>query len=189
MKSYGRDTDASNPSNWGLKKNGGLFLNAAIHDYDLARYIFNKEVLKLSASGAALVYKDLKKVQDIDTCSTTLFIDGGSMAITEWSRYATYGYDVELEIICTEGSVRMGRENTPKLELLRTNLDAPTVFEIFGDAFKAEIEGFIDAIIHKTPMTPGIEDARIALQLALMARSSFQNNSTIVKVPKLRPII
>lgn len=188
MKSYGRDSNGSSPAKWGLDKNGGLFLNAAIHDYDLARFIFEKEVSKLTASGAAIVYKDLEKVHDIDTCSTSLFLEDGCMAITEWSRYATYGYDIELEVICTEGRVRIGRDHTRKLEILSTDYDAPNVFEIFEDAFKAEIGGFIEAIVQNTPMSPSVEDARTALQLALLARSSFQNNSVMINVPTLKSL-
>ncbi len=188
MKAFGRDTDASNPSNWGLEKNGGLFLNAAIHDYDLARYLFGQDIIKLSASGDAVVHKDLKNVFDVDTCSTTLFLKDGSIAMTEWSRYAAYGYDAEVEVVCTEGAIRIGKEYMSPLTVIHKNQMAPTVYEVFADAFKAEIEGFIKSIAEKIPMSPGIEDARIALQIALLARSSYENNSHLISVPTLKPI-
>lgn len=181
-KAYGRDPDASNPSNWGLDKNGGLFLNASIHDYDAARFFFDKEVSKLSAQGGALVHTGLSEVGDIDTSSTTLFFGNDAIAMTEWSRYASYGYDVGAEIIGTEGIIRIGRDYNTAVTVLRKNTEAPAVYSVFADAYKSEIDGFISAIKNGLPTTPGIEDARIALNIALHARKSFENDSTALTV-------
>ena len=74
FKAYGRDPNASNAAIWGLDKNGGLFLNAAIHDYDAARFLLDQEALKISATGATLVHTGLREYNDIDTCSTTLLM-------------------------------------------------------------------------------------------------------------------
>ncbi len=188
FKAYGRDPNASKPENWGLDKNGGLFLNAAIHDYDAARFLFGTEVEKLSATGAVLVYSDLANFGDIDTCSTTLFMKDGAMAMTEWSRYATYGYDVGMEIICSEGVARIGRADTSPVAVYHKNEMAPSVFEVFADAFKAEVEGFLSAIVERRPMSPGVEDARIALQLALAARVSLESGSKLVDITPLAPL-
>lgn len=187
-KAYGRDPNASKPKNWGLDKNGGLFLNAAIHDYDAARFLFNKEVTALSASGGALVYSGLEEVGDIDTCATTLYIGDSALALTEWSRYATYGYDIGMEIVCTEGIVSFGRNADSSVLVQKKNVEAPVVYEVFQNAYKAEIDSFIDAIVNNTEMTPGVEDARIALHIALQARLSFQSNNQRLSVPHLEPL-
>lgn len=188
FKAYGRDPDASNPANWGLDKNGGLFLNAAIHDYDAARFIFDKEVTKVSAHGGALVHTGLSEVGDVDTSATTLFLGEESMAITEWSRYAAYGYDVGAEIIGTEGIIRIGRDYTETVTVLRKNSEAPAVYAVFSDAYKSEIDGFISAIKNDLPTTPGIEDARIALDIALQARDSFNKDGLGVTTRSLVPL-
>ena len=188
FKAYGRDPDASNPANWGLDKNGGLFLNAAIHDYDAARFLMGSEVEKISATGAALVYEGLANVSDIDTCATTLFMTNSVMAITEWSRYAVYGYDIGAEIIGTGGMVQIGREQSGGLTHWRAHDEAPTVLSVFADAYKAEIDGFIASIAHKLPTTPGIEDARTALHMALLARESYRSNAVLVTVPQLKAL-
>lgn len=188
IKSYGRDPNASNPANWGLDKNGGLFLNAAIHDYDIARFFFHTEAVAISASGAALVYKDLAKLNDVDTCATTLFFKDDKMAITEWSRYATYGYDIGTEIICTEGVIRIGSIENRKLIVKYKNNDAPKLFDVFADAFQAEIEGFMQSLKDGRNTSPGVEDARLALQLAILARESFGAESRQLAVPALTPL-
>jgi len=187
FKSYGRDPNASNPANWGLDKNGGLFLNCAIHDYDAARFLMNREIVKLSATGAALVHTELAKFNDIDTSATTLFLENNAMAITEWSRYATYGYDIGAEIICTEGVIQIGCDRTAPIFVKHRDDNAPGVFEEFADAYAAELEGFAQAIIDDKPTTPGIEDARIALHLALLARNSFEQGK-VIEVAVLKPL-
>lgn len=188
IKSYGRDPNASNPDNWGLDKNGGLFLNSAIHDYDIARFFLECEATAITASGAALVYKDLAKFQDIDTCATTLFFGNDKMAITEWSRYAAYGYDIGTEIICTKGTIRIGSAENRNLIVKYKNNQAPTLFDIFADAFQGQIEGFIQSLKEGKTANPGVEDARHALQLALLARESFTAKSKRLVVPTLKPL-
>lgn len=189
FKAYGRDPNASNPANWGLDKNGGLFLNAAIHDYDAARFLMGREVTMLSATGGTLVHHGLTNVGDVDTCSTTLFLTDNAMAITEWSRYATYGYDIAAEIVCEKGLIHIGNGRESGLTVLRQSDASPTVFSVFNDAYKAEIEAFICSIKEDLPTSPGVEDARISLQIALAARESCAASTNIATIPALEPLM
>jgi myo-inositol 2-dehydrogenase/D-chiro-inositol 1-dehydrogenase/scyllo-inositol 2-dehydrogenase (NAD+) len=68
------------------------------------------------------------------------------------------------------------------------NDHAPTVFDEFGDAYAAQLDGFARAIKSKTPATPGIEDARTALYLALSARASFETGGKINTISPLKPL-
>lgn len=186
FKAYGRDPNASDPANWGLDKNGGLFLNAAIHDYDAARFFLNSEVDSISASGAALVYQELANFNDIDTCSTTLLFKNSTMAITEWSRYATYGYDIGAEIIGTKGAIQIGN-HSDGVTIKPADRDAPGVIDTFREAYRLEIDAFANAVANDTPTSPGLEDARIALQLALRARDAFDSKAEVA-VTNLGPL-
>ncbi len=179
FKAHGRDPNASNAANWGLGKNGGLFLNAAIHDYDAARFLLGQEVLEISATGAALVHTGLREYSDIDTCSTTLYMTNDTMAITEWSRYASYGYDIAAEIIGTDGIIQIGHGQDDGVTLKLRNKLAPGVIDIFRDSYAAEIDAFALAIKNNTQPAPDIEDARIALHLALLARQSFEDRKVL----------
>lgn len=186
-KAFGRDPNASNPGNWGLDINGGLFVNAAIHDFDAARFFFGSDPTQISATGAVLVHHGLSRVDDIDTCSTSLFFGENAMAINEWSRYAVYGYDMGFELIGTEGIIRVNLSSST-LALQRHTDTAPTLFDVFGDAFREEIEAFTNAIISGIPASPGVEDARIALHISLCAHESFKNNSSLTKIAPLFPL-
>ena len=188
FKAYGRDPNASNPANWGLGKNGGLFLNAAIHDYDATRFLMGSEVTKLSATGAALAYPELSEYKDIDTCTTTMFLGSTAMAMTEWSRYATYGYDIGAEVIGTDGVIQIGKGHTGPMVIRRRDENAPGVTDEFANAYMSEIDNFAISIREKRPPTPGVEDARIALHLALAARYSFENDGESVDIIPLQPL-
>ncbi len=189
FKAYGRDPNASNPQNWGLDKNGGLFLNAAIHDYDTARFILDSEVSKVSAVGATLVHHGLIKFDDIDTCNTTLFMKNGTLAITECSRYASYGYDVAAEVICERGRIEIGAMKSNRLTIYKENEKAASVYEIFKNAYENEINAFLRAVQEDAPTSPDIADARAALQIALAARESFTEQGRKIILSALLPLV
>lgn len=185
FKAHGRDPDASRPENWGLDRNGGLFLNCAIHDFDAARFLMDRQVEALCATGATLVHKGLSQVGDIDTCSTSLFLGGEAMALTEWSRYAAYGYDIGVEVVGTAGVVQLGGTRDAAVVVHRRSQRSPTVFDVFGDAYRDSLAGFLAAVRDGVPARPGVEDARAALHIALLARASFQAGSRLTEVPPL----
>jgi predicted dehydrogenase len=188
FKTHGRDPNASSPANWGLDRNGGLFLNCAIHDIDAARFLMGRQVEAVSATGGALVHAGLRELGDIDTCSTSLFLGDQAMALTEWSRYASYGYDIAMEVVGTRGMVQFGSRRGQDLAVRLANSHGSTVFDVFGDAYRASLEAFIDAVARGGATEPGVEDARIALQVALAARKSFKSGGTRVPVPPLPPL-
>ena len=188
FKTHGRDPNASNPANWGLDRNGGLFLNCAIHDIDAARFLMDSQVDAIAATGGALVHTGLGELGDIDTCSTSLYLGARAMALTEWSRYASYGYDIAMEVVGTRGMVQFGSSRQAELAVRLSNTHGTTVFDVFGDAYRASIEAFIDAVSLGEPTEPGVEDARIALQIALAARKSFETGGRKVAVPPLPPL-
>jgi len=188
FKAHGRDPDASKPANWGLDKNGGLFANSAIHDYDAARFLLGREVDKISATGATLVHRGLRMVGDLDICSTTLFFGDDAMALTEWSRFASTGYEVFAEVVGTRGSVRLETEQGSSVVILKGNRSSQTVVEFFGQAYRASLHEFAGAVREGRQPNPGPDDARAALQLATLARASFDRGGAEVNVPRLAPL-
>ena len=107
IRAHGRDPGPSNRRSWGLDRNGGIFLNCAIHDYDMVRFVSGSEITAVSATGAALVHQALRTVGDMDTCTSVLWLSDSAMALTEWSRFTPCGYDVGVEVIGTSGTVAL----------------------------------------------------------------------------------
>ena len=63
-----------------------------------------------------------------------------------------------------------------------------TVFDVFADAYKRSIEAFASAVADGTEASPGIGDARVALQIALTARESCATGGARLAIPPLPPL-
>src|SRR5207237_8277559 len=87
FKAHGRDPQFTGPMQDPLT-GGGIFLDAAIHDYDAGRFLLGQEVVSVSAQGATLLHTHLTALGDIDTCATELTFAGGALALTERNRIA-----------------------------------------------------------------------------------------------------
>ena len=70
VKITSRDPQAP-PINYVINS-GGLFLDMTIHDFDMARFLVDKEVEEVYAKGAVLINPELAEVGDIDTAVITL---------------------------------------------------------------------------------------------------------------------
>lgn len=187
-KAFGRDSGPSDRAGWGRDKNGGLFVNSAIHDLDAARWLTGLEVTSVQATGAALVHSDLDGVGDVDVCMTTLWLGGRAMGCLEWNRFSTTGHEVGVEIIGTQGTLQLGRPRRSPIVVRRTTARTGTLVAAFGPAYRASMLGFIAAIANGETTSPGIEEARCAMQLALLARESFDQAGAVIPVPRPDPI-
>jgi predicted dehydrogenase len=167
---------------------GGIFVDAAIHDYDAARFLIGREVHQISAFGGNLVHSKDAMHGDLDTCFTILTFEDETCALLEWSRYAAYGYDVYSEVVGTDGALRIGSlRHMPLVSLTKQGAAADILpsFQVrFSEAYRDELQAFARSILVGTPVTPNAEDARWALHIALQAKKSFEQGRTI-QVPSL----
>ena len=156
IRAHGRDPGPSNRRSWGLDRNGGIFLNCAIHDYDMVRFVGGAEITAVSATGAALVHQALRTVGDMDTCTSVLWLSDSAMALTEWSRFTPCGYDVGVEVIGTSGTVTLTQITASRSEVVveRSHARVPQLFQVFGAAFTASIEAFLAAVRDRRPAEP-----------------------------------
>ena len=61
-------------------KSGGIFLDAAMHDYDAGRFLMGAEIIRIGAHGATLLHEHLAPLGDIDTSASVLTFAGGAWA-------------------------------------------------------------------------------------------------------------
>ena len=90
--------DPEPPSIDYIKTSGGLFLDMAIHDFDIACFMNQQKVISVYSSGSVFGNYKIKKLGDLDTAITTLTFENGSMASIDNSRKSAYGYDQRLEV-------------------------------------------------------------------------------------------
>src|SRR5947209_16735145 len=86
FQSIGRDPFCPRPEYADPAKSGGLIIDMAIHDFDLARWLMGSEVERVGAEGTLLVCEQVKLVGDIDNAVINLRFVNGALGNVEVSR-------------------------------------------------------------------------------------------------------
>jgi len=183
FKSLGRDPFCPRPEYADPAKSGGLILDMGIHDFDLARWLMNSEVERVFTEGTLLVCKVLESVGDIDNAVINLRFVSGALGNVEVSRNAFYGYDIRTEVLGSEGAVIIGaHQHTPLLLLTRAGAQydiTPYLMERFGDAYRIQLQHFIDCVSSgQAPLVSGI-DAIAAYEIGVAATQSYQSGHPV----------
>ena len=178
FKSIGRDPFCPDLEYAKPSVSGGLILDMAIHDFDLARWLMVDEVRRVYTEGGTLAFPQLDTVGDIDNAVVNMRFEGGALGNVEVSRNALYGYDIRTEILGTEGGLNVGYyQQTPIVVMTRQGIShdmVPYIIERFGDAYLAQTRDFVGrALADREPAVTGA-DARAALEIALAATHSYQ---------------
>ncbi len=183
FKSLSRDPFCPPAGYMDPAKNGGLILDMAIHDFDLARWLMGSEVERVTAEGAALVCKGLESAGDIDNAVINLRFLSGALGNIEVSRNAFYGYDIRTEVLGSEGAVMIGvHQYTPVVLFTRTGAQhdvTPYLAERFGDAYRAEIQHFADCLRNGQSPSVGGADALAACEIGVAATLACQTGRMV----------
>jgi myo-inositol 2-dehydrogenase / D-chiro-inositol 1-dehydrogenase len=180
FRTVGRDP-APPPKEY-LAKSGGLFLDQAIHEFDIARFLMG-EVAEVNAWGTVRFHPDAEELADIDTATTLLRFSSGALGVVENSRRAVYGYDIVTEVFGENGKIVVQAE--PKTPLREYNKDGYRLdhyhffMDRFGPAFRAELEAFFHAISNSKTPSPGPGDAEESLKIALAATRSLKEGRSV----------
>ena len=167
-----------------IKVSGGIFLDMMIHDFDMARYLLDQEVVELMAVGSCLVDPAIGKAGDIDTAIVTLKYENGAWGTIDNSRKAVYGYDQRIEVFGSEGCVMVGNPKPTEVivnSAKDTISDKPLYFfiERYQEAYLAEMEEFINCIREdKEPPVSGF-DGKISVQMGYAAKESLSKRSFV----------
>ena len=172
-----------------IKVSGGLFRDMTIHDFDMARWMLlagenGQEPVEVFAYGATLVDPAIGQAGDIDSAMVLLKTASGRMAHINNSRRASYGYDQRVEVHGSAGRLIAGNRTPTTVELADANAvaaDKPLHFflERYADAYRIELNAFLDAVANGTKMPVGAEDGRQALVLADAALESLRTGRPV----------
>ena len=171
--------DPSPPQEEYILKSGGLFMDMAIHDFDMARFLCGSEVVEVYSRGSVLVDPVFAKYGDVDTAITTLTFKNGAIGVIDNSRQAVYGYDQRAEVFGSKGSVSANNDfpNTAEMSTAEgIYRDKPLHFflERYNEAYIEETQMFIESIRSGTPVLVDGNDAYQAELIALSAKLSNQ---------------
>ena len=183
FKSIGRDPFCPDLEYAKPSVSGGLILDMAIHDFDLARWLMVDDVRRVYTEGGTLAFPQLDTVGDIDNAVVNMRFEGGALGNVEVSRNALYGYDIRTEILGTEGGLNIGYyQHTPLLTMTTRGIQydmVPYIVERFGDAYQAQTHDFVERVLHDSGPAVDAHDARAALLIGLAARRSHHENRVV----------
>ena len=160
-----------------IKNSGGLFMDMAIHDFDMARYMMGKEVKEVYSRGLVLVDKQVGEVGDVDTALTTLIFEDDTYAVIDNSRKAIYGYDQRLEVFGNKGMIQVdnnqhNRNVISDADGIHHSLPLDFFMDRYAASYLNEIQFFIDALSKNEPIPVGGNDGLKATIIAVAAKKS-----------------
>jgi myo-inositol 2-dehydrogenase / D-chiro-inositol 1-dehydrogenase len=154
-----------------VERSGGLYRDMMIHDLDMARLLLGEEPAEVHAVGSCLIDPAIGAAGDFDTAAVMLKTVSGRIAQITNSRRATYGYDQRVEVHGSEGLLSAGNRRATTVEHANANGYArdpvlPFFLERYADAYRLELDAFINAVLDGTALTPDGEDGLRAQLLA-----------------------
>jgi len=166
------------------KTSGGVFLDASIHDMDLARWLLDGEVQEVYCVGDCYVHEGFREYQDADNATALYRFDNGTAASITVSRTTMHGHDTFAEITGTRGSLIIGRPNRV------ANVDicdehgvriecVPTFYERFEKAFLLEAEDFINCALQGSRPRCELHDAVQATRVAIATTQAYRSGKLV----------
>lgn len=155
---------------------GGFFRDSVIHDIDTARFVCG-EVRRVTALGRVLVDDVYRRHGDVDTAVVTLEFAAGGLGVLMNSRRTVYGHDLRLEVHGSRGKLVAEDERATKLwRYDGSGVHGDFYFhflERFKDAYRLELQAFVDAVSAGVPPSPGVAAAVESLRVAEAAARSL----------------
>ncbi len=166
-----------------IRVSGGMFVDECIHDIDIALWLMNSRVRRVSAVGKTLVYPQFAKYGDYDNGVAILEFETGALGIIEGSRTSRYGYDLRTEVLGSQGAVRIDnwKNDSTRLWSKRGMIDEPYPWFLgrFQEAYRRELDAFYDYISKGGKSPVSAEEGRASLQVALAAREAAKTQEVV----------
>ena len=178
FKSVGRDKDVPPLSAYQSNINGMLFYNSTIHDFDLARWLMQDEVVEVHAYTTTTIRPEVAQYGDVVAGVVNLKYARGAIGNVESYVQALYAYDVRTEIVGSKGSILVGSlQKTPATFLSvngGTEILADHFLSRFADAYLAQAQDFVHRMLRDLPPRVSGEDGLKALGMAVAAEQSHR---------------
>lgn len=172
-----RDPDAP-PISY-VKVSGGMFMDMTIHDFDMARFLADSEVMEVYAKGAVFVDPAIGDAGDIDSAVIVLTFENGVIATINNCRRAAYGYDQRVEVFGSKGQVQIFNDK-PSTAVLSTGsgvvAEKPLHFfmDRYTGSYVKEIMDFIGAVTNNGETPTNMIDGLKSVEIAKAAKKSIE---------------
>jgi myo-inositol 2-dehydrogenase / D-chiro-inositol 1-dehydrogenase len=177
------DRDPDFPAMEFMRASGGIFLDLAIHDFDMVRYQVG-EVDEVYTVGSVLINPELNEFNDVDTDVVTLKFANGTVGSIDNSRKAVYGYDQRLEVFCSNGTAMA--DNEAESTVVKGNTEGflsakPPYFfmQRYAPCYVEEVRQFLECVREDKPTPTTGADGRAAVVLGYAAGKSLRENRPV----------
>ncbi|WEG72405.1 inositol 2-dehydrogenase [Vagococcus intermedius] len=176
-----------------IKRIGGLLFDFTMHDFDMARYMMQSNIVEVYAKGGTLIDPSLKNIGDVDTLAIVLEFENGAFGLIDNSRRAVYGYDQRVEVFGTKGMLKAENVSESTVELYTAKKQSmknplPIFTERYRYAYKEEVNQFVEAVLEGCPLVADGFDVIMAQRVATAAQESLLTGKPVKVDPSL-PII
>ncbi|MCO5081506.1 MAG: inositol 2-dehydrogenase [Rhizobiaceae bacterium] len=167
-----------------IERSGGLYRDMMIHDFDMARFLLGEDPVEVYAVGSSLVDPAIGKAGDVDTAAVVMKSASGKICQISCSRRATYGYDQRVEVHGSKGLLTAGNIHETTVGFagkhgFTTDPALNFFLERYANAYRNEVEAFIDAVIEGRAPSPSGLDGLKAQQLADAAQASLETGKPV----------
>jgi myo-inositol 2-dehydrogenase/D-chiro-inositol 1-dehydrogenase len=177
-----RDPEPPHPGY--VEGSGGLFRDMGVHDADLARWLLGEEPVEVMAYGSNLVDPAIGAAGDIDIGMALLRTERGALCHINLSRHARYGYDQRVEVLGTLGMAQAQNRTPASVEVatetgVTTSLPHYWFPQRYVEAYRAEVEAFVDAVASGAPPPVTGEDGQRAQLIVSAATESLHSGRPV----------
>ena len=163
---------------------GGIFRDLTVHDIDLARWLLESDVKKITAAGGCYKYDVLAECGDVDNAVALMEFQNGTVAIFDSGRIAPHGSHVETEIQGTEGILRIAVVPEKNRVLLYDHTGAVQActedfLERWKAAFCNEMIAFIDCICEGRKPEVTVYDGTKCTEVTYAATEALRSGKTV----------
>jgi myo-inositol 2-dehydrogenase/D-chiro-inositol 1-dehydrogenase len=163
---------------------GGIFLDMAVHDIDLAGWFLGDQPASVYAAGGSFVHPEFASFGDCDNACALLQYQKGGIAMLYVGRTAPHGYHIETEIVGSEGTLRISP--VPQKNLVQVFAREGVVQECVGGfierfqtAYLNELREFVSCIKEGRQPDIKVEDGTQATRIAFAATEAYKNKKVV----------
>ena len=177
-KALQRDESIPPPSFCDVAVSGGILVDMGIHEFDLARWLFDDEIDEVYAVAPPPAHPGIAEVGDVDRALVGLRMRGGAAGNIEVTRNTRYPDETRHDVLGSAGSILLGNQPQPNLFVAADGQPrgvlAPELSLGVNDGYRNELASFVEHV--RDGRMPEVDGAasRAALLAALAARESLR---------------
>ncbi|MDR3793400.1 MAG: inositol 2-dehydrogenase [Terracidiphilus sp.] len=167
-----------------VAQSGGIFLDMTIHDFDMARFLMDEEVVEIYTCAGCMIDPAIGAAGDLDTALITLRFASGAIGTIDNSRKAVYGYDQRVEVFGSQGKIETAncypnQATVSGAKSVYKDLPLNFFMDRYTESFALELKSFTEAVLKKTPTPVTGIDGRIPVVMAKAARKSYDEHRPV----------